>query len=268
MTSSPLWRPRGSRCRVKGGRVGSVSDRRKGGRAGSVSDWRFLQSLTLLARQILEEHSPPACFCELVLTARELETISPLPNISQVLSTGSDACERRIALLRWRWPPRCWACYAALPGPGPGRTGQPRVLVADVIIQGSKNIPVEQLVARINRAGAEFNAATEGDDVRTLYDTGQFKDVRATHRQEPDRHITVYFFVQDHPNLVEEVIFQGTKHMKPEDLEKLTGIRKGGRSAPRPTRSLAGTSSRSSTTTAGRSPAAICSAAARRAIPR
>lgn len=108
-------------------------------------------------------------------------------------------------------------------------SGSPsKKLVADVVIRGSNHIPVQQLQARIKtRVGAEYIPEVVQEDVRTLWATHQFLNVESHIRDEPDGKVTVYFLVTDYPTLIEEVIFQGAKHVKPDELEKLTGIRKG-----------------------------------------
>lgn len=104
----------------------------------------------------------------------------------------------------------------------------PKRLVADVVIKGSNHIPVQQLMARIKtRPGAEYIPEVVQEDVRTLWATHQFLNIEATTRDEPDGKVTVYFLIRDYPTLVEAVEFQGAKHLKQDELEKLTGIRKG-----------------------------------------
>ncbi len=105
---------------------------------------------------------------------------------------------------------------------------QPKKLVADVMFQGCYNTPVQQLQAMIKtRAGVEFIPEVSQDDVRTLYNTRKFLNIQVVPREESDGRVTVCFLCKEYPTLVEEVEFQGAKHLKKDELEKLTGIRKG-----------------------------------------
>jgi len=110
----------------------------------------------------------------------------------------------------------------------PGDSDQQSPLVADVIIIGSNHIPVDQLMARIKtKPGKKYSKSDEQDDIRTLMLTKQFGNIVSSTRQEPDGRITVYFTIRDYPSLIEEVVYQGNKHMSKDDLDKLTGLRKG-----------------------------------------
>ncbi len=43
----------------------------------------------------------------------------------------------------------------------------------------------------------------------------------------PGNKIRLYYIVREYPNTILEVIYQGNKHLKPEELETITGLRKG-----------------------------------------
>jgi outer membrane protein assembly complex protein YaeT len=121
------------------------------------------------------------------------------------------------------------ACLAQapiqVPGPGPGG----RVIISDVIIQGSRQMPAEQIRAQIKtRPGAEYVPEVMQEDVRTLYATRQFGNVTAEKQEDGPGRVKVYFTIRDHPTTVERVVYQGAKHLKEDDLQQLTGIRKGG----------------------------------------
>src|SRR5262249_19723158 len=77
------------------------------------------------------------------------------------------------------------------------------------------------------RPGAEFNQETRNDDVRELYKTRSFANIRVDTRRTPDGKVTVYFLFAELPSSVQEIVYQGAKHLKPDDLEKLTGLRRG-----------------------------------------
>src|SRR5262249_45210372 len=105
-----------------------------------------------------------------------------------------------------------------------------RVLVADVLVQGNKLIPTQQITAQIKtRAGAAYSAETVQEDVRTLAATRQFANVKADYRPEADGRITVSFTRQDQANLVKRIIYNGAEHLgrTDDDINQITGLRVG-----------------------------------------
>jgi outer membrane protein insertion porin family len=103
-----------------------------------------------------------------------------------------------------------------------------KVTVDDVIPQGNHNVPPQRIVNTIKtRPGLEFSQDVLDEDVRRLYETKLFANVRTYIQRTPDNKVKVYFVVAEFPTLVQEVVYNGAKHLKAEDLEQLTGIRKG-----------------------------------------
>jgi outer membrane protein assembly complex protein YaeT len=116
------------------------------------------------------------------------------------------------------------ACLAQAPAPAPAG----RAIISDVIIQGNRQIATEAIRAHIKtRPGVEYNPEVVQEDVRSLYATRQFANVRAQEEQDGPGRVKIYFYIRDLRSIVEEVIYQGGGHLKPEDLERLTGVRKG-----------------------------------------
>jgi outer membrane protein insertion porin family len=107
-----------------------------------------------------------------------------------------------------------------------------RVNVADVIIQGSKNITNDRIMGFIKiRAGNTYtrealsNALME--DTRKLLDTNMFKDVRPQTYELADGRVNVVFTVLEYPNLIQEIIYKNANHLSQKDLEEMTHLRKG-----------------------------------------
>jgi outer membrane protein assembly complex protein YaeT len=117
------------------------------------------------------------------------------------------------------------ACLAQAPAPAP--VG--RAVISDVIIQGNRQVPTETIRAQIKtRPGAEYKPEVVQEDVRTLYATRQFANVRAQEEQDGPGRVKIYFYVRDLRSTVEEVVYQGAKHLgKDDELAQLTGVRKG-----------------------------------------
>jgi outer membrane protein insertion porin family len=118
----------------------------------------------------------------------------------------------------------CLCCMACL-GQDAGSSGD-RGKIADVIVQGNRVVSTQQIVGMLKtRVGMDYNAETVQEDVRTLYATRQYKDVHVDQVNLPDGRVKVIFTIRDYPNVVEKIIYHGNKHMSPEDLNTLTGLR-------------------------------------------
>jgi outer membrane protein assembly complex protein YaeT len=115
------------------------------------------------------------------------------------------------------------ACLAQAPAP----SGRP--VISDVIIQGNRQVSADRIRAQIKtRPGADYNPEVVQEDVRSLYATRQFANVRAQEEQDGPGRVRVYFYVRELRSTVEEVVYQGNKHLgKDDDLAQLTGVRKG-----------------------------------------
>jgi outer membrane protein assembly complex protein YaeT len=114
-------------------------------------------------------------------------------------------------------------CLAQTPTAPPAK-----LMVADVLPDGNRSVPTQKIMSIIKtRPGSEFSQETVNDDVRELYKTRLFANVRADIRRTPDGRVTVYFLLAELPSAVQEIIYDGAKHMKPDELEKTTGLRKG-----------------------------------------
>ncbi len=110
------------------------------------------------------------------------------------------------------------------PVPAPGSPG--KVLVADVIIEGNRNVTAQQIKGQIKtRPGAEFNEETAREDVRVLMSSKQLGNVEVVTQPTPDGRVNVFFLIRDYPNLVQKVVYQGAKHPSNEDLDALHSIR-------------------------------------------
>ncbi|HXG10251.1 MAG TPA: outer membrane protein assembly factor BamA [Gemmataceae bacterium] len=108
---------------------------------------------------------------------------------------------------------------------GPAST---RLTVAEVILHGNRQVPAQRIMGYIKtRPGQEYSQQTLNDDVRRLYETKQFANIQVDLKYTADGRVNVYFLFVEHPNVIQEIIYQGAKHMKPDDLNQLTGLRKG-----------------------------------------
>lgn len=101
-------------------------------------------------------------------------------------------------------------------------------IVAEVVTRGHRIVPREQILGQIKtRAGAVFNEEHARDDVQKLKESGAFGDIRVSTRPAGDNKIVVIFDLAELPSLIREIVYKGAKHMKPKDLDALTGLRRG-----------------------------------------
>ncbi|MFL5244159.1 MAG: outer membrane protein assembly factor BamA [Gemmataceae bacterium] len=123
-------------------------------------------------------------------------------------------------------------CSAVCPAQTPDT---PKVLIADVKI-GSKPVvvPAQRIMSLIKtRPGQEFNQETINDDIRRLMETRQFRNVEVTQQQTPDGKVIVFFNCSEYPSTIQEIVYQGNKHLKKDDLNALTNLKKGDLLNPR-----------------------------------
>ncbi len=103
-----------------------------------------------------------------------------------------------------------------------------KVLISEVIIHGNQLMSAEQIKVRLRtQAGNEYNPAVVDEDVRELYNTNQFGNITTFHQEDGAGKARIYFCVREMPNTVQKVTFLGAKHIKPEELQNITGVQPG-----------------------------------------
>lgn len=112
------------------------------------------------------------------------------------------------------------------------QTPPDKVLVADVIPQiipeGGGTVPKQRIMSLIQtRPGAEYKPSVATEDVRRLYETKLFADIRVVTQPAGDKKVTVYFQLKELPGVVREILYQGAHHLKKDDLESTTGLKTG-----------------------------------------
>src|SRR5262249_9306747 len=106
-----------------------------------------------------------------------------------------------------------------------GHPPAPRDTIADVIVQGNRRIPTEQIMGWIQtRPGQLCAPEVVEEDVRALYATDQFATVEADKRGGEDGPITVCFLVREFQPTVQKIGYLGAKHLSDEELNALTGL--------------------------------------------
>jgi outer membrane protein assembly complex protein YaeT len=112
----------------------------------------------------------------------------------------------------------------------PGAPSAPaeKVLVSDVIVQGNRNVPSEFIKNQLKtRVGREYVPETLQEDVRNLFASQQFGNVWSDVVKEGNNRVKVIVYIRDYPTSVEKVTYRGNHNLSNDDLEQITGIRKG-----------------------------------------
>jgi outer membrane protein assembly complex protein YaeT len=108
------------------------------------------------------------------------------------------------------------------------QTATPKVIVEDVVPQGNRLTSSQKIISLIKtRPGSEYLQETVAEDVRKLYETKLFANIRPIVERTGENKVKVYFYVTEFTSTIQEVVYNGAKHLKPDELETLTGLRKG-----------------------------------------
>jgi outer membrane protein assembly complex protein YaeT len=102
--------------------------------------------------------------------------------------------------------------------------------ITEIIPVGNKLRTSQQILNIMHtRAGKPYDEATVQEDVRRLYNTRWFtpSGVRILTQDEPGGRVTVMVYVTELTSTVQEIRFEGAEHLRPSDLQTLTGLRKG-----------------------------------------
>ncbi len=101
-------------------------------------------------------------------------------------------------------------------------------IVGEVVPVGNHLLTPERVLAHVRtRPGQTFNLTVAEEDVRRLKSSGAFANARVRTAPGPDGKLIVYFDVAELPNLIREIRYDGAKHLSDEELEKITGLRRG-----------------------------------------
>jgi outer membrane protein assembly complex protein YaeT len=119
----------------------------------------------------------------------------------------------------------CWLASGALAAAQqPGN----KVLIDDVIPQGNHVVPTQRIMSLIKtKPGNEYQQDALDEDVRKLYESKLFANIRVQVQPLPNNHVKVYFIVAEYQNTIQEIVYQGNHHVKPDELDTITGLRRG-----------------------------------------
>lgn len=100
--------------------------------------------------------------------------------------------------------------------------------ISDVSVRGQKLVTAESILAKIRtRKDRIYNQSDVQNDVATLMSTRQFARVTPFVQTTPENTVGIVFEVQEYPNLVQEIRYEGAKHLKDDELNTITGLKRG-----------------------------------------
>ena len=102
--------------------------------------------------------------------------------------------------------------------------------VSAVKIHGLRTVSEDQVLPLLQtKAGKEYNVLTAKEDLSRLYQTRWFRSVQPVRlrKTDKDNQVIVDFIVEEHPNVVREIIYKNAHHAKPADLDGVTNIHRG-----------------------------------------
>jgi outer membrane protein assembly complex protein YaeT len=102
-------------------------------------------------------------------------------------------------------------------------------IISEVQPRNNKSTPSAKILSEVRtRAGQPYNQATVTADVARLMGTRLFAQVTPYFQITADNKVVVFFDVQEYPNVIQEIRYEGAKHLgNDEELDKLTGLRRG-----------------------------------------
>lgn len=111
--------------------------------------------------------------------------------------------------------------------PGSSASAQaPEVLVTSVRVEGARRYPEARVLNEIKtRAGQPFRPEVLREDVRKLDATQRYVLVKAEQNPTPEG-LEVILRVVERAT-IQEVVYEGSKHLTREELETITGLRRG-----------------------------------------
>src|SRR5262245_2615496 len=100
--------------------------------------------------------------------------------------------------------------------------------VAEVSVRGQQFVTAESILAKIKtRKDRPYSQTDLQADVATLMATRQFSRVTPFIQAAPGNQVSVVLEIQEYPNVVQEIRYDGAKHLKDDELNTITGLKRG-----------------------------------------
>ncbi len=95
----------------------------------------------------------------------------------------------------------------------------PAAVIKAVEVQGNKTISISAILAKIKtRVGQEYLQSVISDDLKRLYNTGYFSDVRVD-RQDYEGGLRVIFYIEEKP-VIDKVTFSKLRYFSPKVISR------------------------------------------------
>jgi len=107
--------------------------------------------------------------------------------------------------------------------------------IAEVLIHGNRIRSTQEIQAKMRtRVGQKYSEVTAQEDVERLLAQGWFPPtgVQLATQERNDGKLMVVISIIELPSTVQEIIYRGADHLKDDELEKLTGLKKGAPMSP------------------------------------
>jgi outer membrane protein assembly complex protein YaeT len=111
---------------------------------------------------------------------------------------------------------------------GWAQTPPTTVKVADVVVFGNHTIPTDTIMKMIRTdKGKDYDVAKIEEDVRRLIDSRLLANVKVEKEEVSPGWVKLNFVCVEYPSVVREIVYKNAKHLKPDELDNLTRLRKG-----------------------------------------
>jgi outer membrane protein assembly factor BamA len=98
--------------------------------------------------------------------------------------------------------------------------------IADVKVAGARRVPEQRVLNEVKvRKDQPYRQDVIREDVRKLDSTQWYYRVEAEEQRVPEGVVVVFRVIER--STIQEVIYEGTKHLSKKDLESITGLKKG-----------------------------------------
>ncbi len=113
---------------------------------------------------------------------------------------------------------------------GPSLADEPASgkIVAEIVPQNNRIHSNERILSQMQtKVGKPYSDIIAQEDARRLMSTKWFLNVDISTRSIDDKRVAVLVTVYELPNTIQEIVYRGAYHISLEDLDTLTGLRKG-----------------------------------------
>jgi outer membrane protein insertion porin family len=105
---------------------------------------------------------------------------------------------------------------------------QSRDMIGEVAVEGNRRVRTERILRMVrSQPNTEFSRAALRDDLADLGKSRLFKNIGVREETLADGRLRLVFVVNEYPNLIRDIIYRHAKHIGADELENLSGLRKG-----------------------------------------